>query len=125
MKPFILLLAAATAATAAPAAEPQAIGATRSAYDIICTSPPRGNKVKHGDITWALQNRRKELDLGAGWWNQRNLICDNNNPTPLGQAAVWITYNHVRDKGKETTLAGNARIACRPSEDWGLSCRDA
>ncbi|KAL0939640.1 uncharacterized protein CTRU02_206250 [Colletotrichum truncatum] len=119
MQPQILLVAAASAVFAAPAPAPEpAIGATVPAYRLICSGVQRGNKLSFDNIMWAIKNRRNELDLQAGYWNPKNVVCTDTDRDKQHANAVVITYNHQRNVNAQTTLRGGEGVVCAPASWW-------
>ncbi|KAI8244036.1 hypothetical protein K4K57_002951 [Colletotrichum sp. SAR 10_99] len=117
---FQSLLFLALGATAAPA--PADAGPTVPARRLLCSGLWTGNDLGWGDIKWAMQNRRDELQLKAGWWNEANADCRSTDGRDIAQKGIWITYNHQRDDKAETALKYNEKIVCTPQSSWRLKC---
>ncbi|KAF5706579.1 aconitase A isopropylmalate dehydratase small subunit swivel [Fusarium mundagurra] len=107
---------------AAPAPEPAVVGATVSPYSITCAGFNTGSTLSIGDIEWALSNRRDELDLKAGWWNQQELTCVSNDGRNIQQYAVTFTYNHARSNPQAMTQLAEDRVLCTVSSQWRMTC---
>ncbi|RBR05249.1 hypothetical protein FVER53590_12397 [Fusarium verticillioides] len=126
MKSFSALIFTASSlvlgTVAAPAPEPASAGATVSPYSITCAGFNSGSPLSIGDIEWALKNRRDELDLKAGWWNQQALTCVSKDGRNLQQYAVKFTYNHARSNPQGMTQLAEDRVLCTVSSDWRLAC---
>ncbi|KAH6971186.1 hypothetical protein BKA56DRAFT_678309 [Ilyonectria sp. MPI-CAGE-AT-0026] len=122
----LLFLAAGAIAAPAPEAaanpEPADAGATVPAVRLLCSGLWTGNDLGYGDIDWALHNRRNELQLNAGWWNQVNTQCTSTDGRNIAQKGIWITYNHARNLQARTDLKNNGAIVCTPQSSWRLKC---
>ncbi|KAK1634544.1 hypothetical protein BDP81DRAFT_396497 [Colletotrichum phormii] len=125
----ILLLAASAIAAPTPEAvaepAPADVGATTKAQRLLCSGLWTGNDLSFGDLKWAMNNRRDELQLKAGWWNEVNTACRSTDGRNIAQNGSRITYNHARSTQAKTTLKFNGAVVCSPQSDWRLKCDKA
>ncbi|OHF04099.1 hypothetical protein CORC01_00438 [Colletotrichum orchidophilum] len=111
----LLVLAAGAIAVPTPDAvaepAPSVLGPTIEAQRLLCAGDTDADTFKSsGDIQWGLDNRRDELDLHAGWWNEVDTVCTVWNITALVTPGVLITYNHARNHEAMTTLDGGKHL---------------
>ncbi|KAK1470515.1 hypothetical protein CCUS01_06280 [Colletotrichum cuscutae] len=125
----ILLLAASAIAAPTPEAvaepAPAVVGATTKAQRLLCSGLWTGNDLSFGDLKWAINNRRDELQLKAGWWNEVNTACRSTDGRNIAQNGIWITYNHARSSQAKTPLKFNGAVVCSPQSSWNLKCDKA
>ncbi|KAL0938040.1 uncharacterized protein CTRU02_207771 [Colletotrichum truncatum] len=107
---------------AAPAPEPATIGATVKPYRMLCAGFNAGSFLTSGDIRWAMEHRRDELDLKAGWWDVKDLKCTATYNLHTPQDAVAFTYNHLRNNNAMTTMKYQQKVLCGPMSGWKLDC---
>lgn len=100
----------------------QALPQTITTTTLMCAGLQTGSTLKHGDIQWAMRNKRPELDLTFGWWNERTVSYRNTDGRDLGQLGVVIDYNHARNQRATTVVQGDEEVACTEVGTWGLSC---
>ncbi|OHE98278.1 hypothetical protein CORC01_06475 [Colletotrichum orchidophilum] len=124
---FQHLLVFAAGVIAAPAPEevakpvPVDIGATVPSHLLICA----GAFIEVSEIDWAMRNRRDELQLNAGWWDEVPVACQPINGTHTAQPVFGIRfmYNHTRDEKVKTEVEA-VFVQCKPPNHWNLTCDD-
>ncbi|KAK1517388.1 hypothetical protein CABS01_16666 [Colletotrichum abscissum] len=84
-------------AIAEPAPAPADIGATTKAQRLLCSGLWTGNDLSFGDLKWAMENRRDELQLKAGWWNEVNTACKSRWQE---HCAEWY-LDHLQPRTKQ------------------------